>query len=107
MESKHTATPWKAKGTAAFSGNWEIYSSEDEKTITVVSGMSNPTSDEDAAFIVKACNNFEQLVASVQNLLDDLDALHTVDDLTLSVGRSRSWFSVLRANSLLDDIRTS
>ncbi len=62
---------------------------------------------EKARAIVKACNSHEELVHSVQNLLDDIDALQRVDDLALSVGRSRSWFSVLRANSLLDEIRAS
>jgi len=100
MESKHTATPWRIgdAGHTVFGPKTDNPSPE-----TVAHNIKR----ENAAFIVKACNNFDQLVASVQNLLDDIDALQSVDDLALSVSRSRSWFSVLRANSLLDDIRTT
>jgi len=104
MDSKRTEGPWTRSKENAYSiltPQGGLIAKTSYHWVDPVSARLN------AEFIVKACNNFEQLVASVQNLLDDLDALHTVDDLTLSVGRSRSWFSVLRANSLLDEIRAS
>jgi len=99
--SKLTAKPWRV-GDAGHT----IFGPPNGNPSPVTVGTGIKTKEE-AAFIIKACNNFEQLVASVQNLLEDIDALQSVDDLALSVSRSRSWFSVLRANSLLDDIRTS
>ena len=104
MIDKHTPTPWKRSEENAYSiltPQGGLIAKTSYHWVDPVSARLN------AAFIVKACNSHEELVHSVQNLLDDIDALQRVDDLALSVGRSRSWFSVLRANSLLDEIRAS
>jgi len=62
---------------------------------------------EKARAIVKACNSHEELVHSVQNLLDDIDALQRLTTWPyLLAGRGRGS-PCLRANSLLDEIRAS
>ena len=55
--------------------------------------------------IVKRCNSHEELVRTVQNLLDDIAGLKSRDDLQKAVNCERSWFSVVRALDLLDNIR--
>ena len=55
-----------------------------------------------AAFIVDACNSHSELVAVVENLLSDIDALKRREDLEQAVNSSGSWFSVIRARKLIE-----
>ena len=59
-QAKHTPTPWKMSETAPTSGNYEVHTEED--TIAYISGMTAPNSEENAEFIVKACNSHAGLV---------------------------------------------
>ena len=104
MTQQHTPTPWERDKENAY------------RVLTPGGGLLAETSYHwvdplparlNAAYIVKACNAHEDLVRTVQNLLDDIDALKTADNLKQTVERSRSWFSVVRALDLLDDIRTT
>ena len=61
--------------------------------------------DSYAHQIVTRCNAHDELTKAVRNLLDDIDALKRRDDLQNAVESSRSWFSVIRALDLLDNIR--
>lgn len=78
MKSKHTPTPWKLQGVYQVCGN--NLSSNDG---WIVSDCVGPDKEENAAFIVKACNNHEALLDAVRNFLDwhssDCETSHDLD----------------------------
>ena len=64
MTGHHTPTPWETK-------EGEIYAPNDLSGRTIARiGTSNPQAAEDAAFIVKACNGYEELRDLIEDLWD-------------------------------------
>ena len=58
---------------------------------------------DNAEFIVEACNSYDKLVAVIENLVDDIAGLkgREGEDRDRAILSCNSWFSVLRARSLL------
>jgi len=56
---------------------------------------------EKARAIVKACNEYEELRAVLENLLSDVRALATRSEVNVEPVHIESWFSVLRAKRML------
>jgi len=99
-KEQETRRNWYASNCGPDSHQQAMIADEDTgKTIAVVYAR------EDAPLIARACNVHEDLVRAVQNLLDDIAGLKSRDDLQKAVDCERSWFSVVRALDLLDDIR--
>lgn len=64
MEAKHTATPWHTKPSAVYE---TVYALEDGELICFASMRQNAWAN--AAFIVRACNAHDDLVAALKGLI--------------------------------------
>ena len=72
-QAKHTALPWRVYDKL---GDFEIAIVINRKTApvteTLVEFHAHPNARADAAFIVRACNNYYQLLAAAKNALEYL-----------------------------------
>ena len=76
MESKHTPTPWKRSEENAYSiltPQGGLIAKTSYHWVDPVSARLN------AAFIVKACNNFEQLVKVARRALDVIEEAEAME----------------------------
>ena len=81
MDSKHTATPWKIGNESGNEGE-AVYIESEDRDIAVTMATYNLDGDaysvegediDNAAFIVKACNEHEGLTLLVCDLMDALE----------------------------------
>lgn len=103
-EAKHTATPWEFSFYEGFDGTpirapedvarvvsesalrsggselWGVSVERDGETLTICYTGNGPTSKENAAFIVRACNDHADLLEAAKVMLDLLDALKLAED---------------------------
>ncbi len=71
QKTQHTPTPWTAEPQDAAQEEWVIFH-ESGAVARVYKGVLNPKAD--AAFIVRACNNHEALVAALEYEAKDSEA---------------------------------
>ena len=98
MESKRTEGPWKRSKENAYSiltPQGGLIAKTSYHWVDPVSARLN------AAFIVKACNEYEELRAVLENLLSDVRALATRSEVNVEPVHIESWFPVLRAKRML------
>jgi len=79
MNKGHTRTPWIQRGQTIRNENGQIIAdcAAREETIKPIGGAER---DANAAFIVRACNNHEALLAAAKSAVEAIDELIAEDD---------------------------
>lgn len=83
MDTKHTPTPWYASTQPE--GHFDIMDGPNLNTATVLCTRFEFSERKDemhanAAFIVRACNSHEQLVAALQEAIEIIQAIDQADN---------------------------
>jgi len=83
MNDKHTSTPWEYKERKPWGGPYSQTEAYIEGGgLVIVNGCAPGGTEEakaNAAFIVKACNNYEKLLAAAKDALEFMESVEASD----------------------------
>ncbi len=104
--SEHTPAPWyhRQEGKTSPLGDhydWIADSPEIGKHRKIIVARDSCYCVADYAFIVKAVNNHDALVAALQALVDNVHDYERVNNLAPSPGRTECWDTVAHAKRIL------